>query len=48
MNPRPLDEGLRPKSDNFEAEPTWCHFGGKINWFKPKKGVQKKVHDLKN
>ncbi len=20
----------------MKAEPTWHHFGGKINWFKPK------------
>jgi hypothetical protein len=32
---RPLDESLRPKKWQIQAKPTWHHFGGKINWFRP-------------
>ncbi len=38
----------------MEAEPTWHHFGGKINWFKRSNQKQKnlagsrRAHELKN
>jgi hypothetical protein len=34
LNPWPLDEGPTQKWI-IEAKPTWHHFEGKINWFKP-------------
>ncbi len=42
------------KSGKIKAKPTWHHFGGKINWFRPKEGrkkktqAQKRAHDLEN
>jgi hypothetical protein len=32
--------GLKIKNWPIEAKPTWHHFGGKINWFGPKKELQ--------
>jgi hypothetical protein len=32
LDPQPLDECPKPKSGK-----SWDHFGGKINWFRPKK-----------
>jgi hypothetical protein len=36
--------GLKTKIFQIEAKPTWHNFGGKINWFIPKKkkGAKKK------
>jgi len=37
------------KSGKSRLKPTWHHFGGKINWFRPpKKRAQKRAHDLEN
>jgi hypothetical protein len=35
-----LDEGPRPKNGKIKAKLAWHHFGGKINWFQPKKGAK--------
>ncbi len=35
--PRPLDEGPRPKSGKLRLNLHGTYFGGKINWFGPKK-----------
>jgi hypothetical protein len=32
MNPKPLDQGPRPKSDNLKLNPHGTCFGEKINW----------------
>jgi hypothetical protein len=37
----PLDEGARPKSGNLRLNLHGTCFGGKINWFGPKKQCQK-------
>jgi hypothetical protein len=37
LDSRPLDKGQRPKSWQIQAKTYMApHFGGKINWFKPK------------
>jgi len=35
--PRPLDKGPRPKSGKLRLNLHGTGFGGKINWFRPKK-----------
>jgi hypothetical protein len=32
-----LDESPKTKKWQMQAKPTWHHFGGKINWLRPKK-----------
>jgi hypothetical protein len=43
------DECPRPKSGKSRLNLQWHHFGGKINWFRPKKKeLQRRAHDLEN
>jgi hypothetical protein len=39
-SPRPLDEGPRPKSGKLRLNLHDTCFGGKINWFGPKKSAK--------
>jgi hypothetical protein len=53
LDSHPLDERPRPNKWQIEAKPTWHHFGGKFNWFRPKtktkrKGAQMKACDSEN
>jgi len=46
LDPWPLEKGPRPQSGTLKIKPTWNHFERKINWFRPKKGANKRAHDL--
>jgi hypothetical protein len=46
--PRPVDEGPRPKSDELKLNLNGTYFGGKINWFEPKKSAKRRAPDLEN
>jgi len=35
LDPWLLSEAPIPKKCQIPAKPTWHHFGGEINWFKP-------------
>jgi len=37
LDPRPLEEGPRPKSGKSRQKLHGTFFGGKINWFRPTK-----------
>jgi hypothetical protein len=48
MVPRPLNEGLRPKSGKLTLNLHGTCFGGEINWFRPKSNAKRKFLDLEN
>jgi hypothetical protein len=47
LDSHPLDERPRPKKWQIEAKPTWHHFGGKFNWFRPKTKTKRKGAQMK-
>jgi hypothetical protein len=48
LDPSALDEGPKAKSGKLRLNLLDASFGGKIDWFGPKKRSNKRVHDLKN
>jgi len=45
----PLDKDAKLRRANLRWQTTWHHFGGKFNWFTPKKnGIKREAHVLEN